>query len=79
MEITALVKAIHTSVSKAQNGNLNQNPPFKGKSDDCTGSLTTHAKQQLGKACVSAFYFYVCGYDSGKRALSLTFKGRYFK
>ena len=57
MEITALGKAIYTSVSKAQNGNLKQNPPFKWKSDDCTGTLTTHAKQQLGKAGVSVFYF----------------------
>lgn len=57
-------------------GNLNQNPPFKGKSDNCMGSLSTHAKQQLGKAGVSAFYFSVCGYDSGKCALSLAFKGK---
>lgn len=56
MEITALVEATYTSISKAQNGNLKQNPPFKWQSDDCMGSLTTHAKQQLGKVGVSVLY-----------------------
>lgn len=61
VEIDAMVKvnSFHKSISYFQkhSGNLNQNLPFKGKSDDCMGSLSTHAKQQLGKAGVSAFYF----------------------